>query len=142
MSYYVANSPGMGDFHICTSAMCSQARASITQMRATFDRLVAAKQLDRTKFESTLRSIEDSFNKTYSRIHEWIPFSPRCCAVETIGKQADDLTQQMLKEGGVAAPLAKGPSSQPDSGGSPWSLLFWAGLAVAGAFFIRQVRKS
>lgn len=121
---------------ICTTPMCSDARASVQQMRSTFNQLTAVAQFSRTRFESTVLSIENSFNANYSWYDDLIPFNPVCCTLSQIGSQADALTADMLRSVGAAAPPAPAPASDPLS-----SLTTLAGLAIVG-YLLFQIAPS
>src|SRR5215831_8121512 len=104
---YIRVRDDLGGLSLCTTPMCSQGKASVEQMRATFDRLVSQKSIDRSQFEPLVGAIESSFGQNYSRFSEWIPFNPKCCAIADIGRQAEELTSRMLQSVGLQ-PMPKG----------------------------------
>jgi len=108
---------------VCTTVQCSQGRASVEQMQATFDSLKTNPQFNVGSFEPTVLSIKQSFDASYSVIDEWIPFNPNCCAIKDIGAQADLLTSRMLASVGSASP-GTGPGSSSDG-------LGWVVFAIA-----------
>lgn len=121
---------------ICTSAMCSKARASVVEMRNTFESMPVELQ---PRFQPTVQTIQNSLAETISPWSELIPFNPACCAAADIGAQADDVNAQMLAAM-HAAGVGPGPSTQPppiDLGG-----LLTAGLIIAGIAVLAPLVKK
>lgn len=122
---------------VCTTAMCSQGRASVQEMRNTFDTLSQNPDFTKWYFEPTVISIEKAFQDSYSVFSEWIPFNPSCCAIKDIGAQADDLTIKML-----AAAHAAGITTGPGSTAPPIQLPDVALWIVAGLVVLMVVNKK
>lgn len=92
---------------ICTAAMCAEGRASVVEMRNTFEQLPNNLQ---PRFKPSVQAVQDTFSNTVSIFSEYIPFNPVCCAAKDIGAQADGLTTQMLAAM-HAAGITTGPGS-------------------------------
>jgi hypothetical protein len=121
---------------ICTTPMCTDGKASVDQMNATFNDLVATHpEFNASQFQPTVKSITDVFNATYSFYDPYIPFNPVCCTIADIGAQADALTNEMLASVG-GAPIP-GPSTQTD----PLGMLLVIGGIIAAVMLIREVRR-
>ena len=113
---------------ICTSAMCAQGKASVSEMRRVFNILSGNASFNRAKFEPSVLSIEQAFEEQYNILSEWIPFNPACCAIKDLGNQADRLTVQMQTAAG-AATTPGGPGSS-QSGLNLDALLMLGALAL------------
>lgn len=122
---------------VCTTAMCSEGRASVQEMRKTFDTLATDENFPKAYFEPTVISLEQSFQANYSIFSEWIPFNPSCCAIKDIGAQADDLTTRML-----AAAHAAGVTTGPGSTVPPITLPNVAVWVIAGLIVLMVVNKK
>lgn len=124
---------------ICTTAMCAQGRASVQEMRNTFDGLAEDSRFDRGYYEPTVVAIEHSFNDLWSVFSELIPFNPSCCAIKDLGSQADALTKEMLTSVGGAVPIG-GPGSQAP----PLQLdqMVTLGMLALGAIVLSNISQA
>jgi hypothetical protein len=96
---------------ICTTVMCSEGKARVSEMRRVFNILSGNPSFNQAKYEPSVLAIEQAFDDQYSLFSEWIPFNPACCAIKDIGAQADALTLQMQSAAGVGTtplPVSEG----------------------------------
>lgn len=119
----------MGDW-ICTEGDCKIGKAAIDQMLQFFAALKAKNQ--HKSFEPAVEAIYASYEKQEKQLSRHVPFSTVCCAIKEIGKQAQEVTQQMAAATGSKAPPGTLPKPQPTD---------WGGIALklgigAGAFWL------
>lgn len=118
---------------VCTTTMCSEGAASVSNMLRTFDDLSHNPAFNRGRYEPTVRNINQAFEDNYSFFSMLIPFNPSCCVVKEIGAQADQLTAEMLQSVGAATPGtgpgSTGPAIDTDA-------LVTLGMLVAGAVIV------
>ena len=113
---------------ICTTPMCEAGGLSVAQMQGTFDDLSANSAFDRARFESTVTSIARAYADSISWYDPYIPFNPICCSIETLGRQADAVTREMIASVGGELP-GPGPST-PSGGFDMSSLMLLAGMTL------------
>lgn len=121
---------------ICTTAMCANGRASVQQMRRTFNLLSGNPNFPAARFEPRVLEIEQTLDDVLSVVSDWIPFNPACCTATELGKQADSLIDEMNRAAGVV-------TSTGTSSGNPeidvQSLVTLGALAV-GVMFLGNLQ--
>lgn len=121
---------------ICTTPQCDAGGASVNEMDSVYQGLPINIQ---AQFQSAHDSIMSAFHSYWIGIDRWIPFNPACCAIESLGKQADTLVCNMqLTVGQVQS--CEGPSTQ--SAANWTSLLIAGGVLFAGFFFLEGRRTA
>lgn len=121
---------------VCTSAMCAQGKASVSEMRRVFNILSGNPSFNRAKFEPSVLSIEQTFDEQYNILSEWIPFNPACCSIKDLGSQADRLTAQMQTAAGAASTPGGPGTSAP---GIDLDSLVTLGALALGAIVLSNV---
>lgn len=115
---------------ICTTAMCSEGRSNVEQMRRTFNILSGNPAFDAAKFEPRVLEIEQTLDDLLSVVSDWIPFNPSCCVAFELGKQANTVTDDMNRSAGVTT------NRPPDNAGFDVDSLITLGALAVGAIFL------
>lgn len=86
-----------------TSLVCKSGRAAIQRMTWTLAYLKDQyPNFDASRFVPTVESIQSSLAAIDHFYTDWIPFNPDCCEFESLGNQADVMTNSMLQSVGAA----------------------------------------
>lgn len=133
---------------ICVEGDCAIGESAVRQMQTTFE------QLGRPPAHAaTVAALVADFNAANSGWQRQIPFTTRCCVIKDIGRQAEQVTQAMLRGQGAAPPPPHGTSTPSPSdrfGGAAALLLavvaagaiaYAAAPAVAGSAVARRFRR-
>jgi len=116
---------------VCTSVGCTEGRAAVARMLATFADLQANyPAFKASSFAAPVQTIKDSLDAEDSWYATWIPFNPTCCVIADLGVQADALTNQMLNSVG-ASPLPELPAPTD-----------WASVVLIGGVILLLVVYS
>lgn len=106
---------------VCIEGDCQYGRQRVLEMKTLYDKLAAGGSgYDVNAFIAHFQApvavkvaaldAEDTF-----WVH-WVPFHPGCCSIADVGKEAQDIINQMNAFAGVAASTPPQPPGSPLSG--------------------------
>ena len=123
---------------VCTTAMCTDARAALAQMWYVFNYLTNNYQtFQPSQWQTQCQAIQASFDAVASFYDTWIPFNPTCCTERDIGLQAQALSSQMSASVGLP------DIPKPPATGTDWTtLLVVAGVITLAVVYSPQIKSA